>query len=58
MTHMGSTNSKKKKNNKLTYNQDPSNIYIYIYIYIYKNMLSIKINYLRFFQIIAKVKNK
>ena len=44
---MGSTNSKKKKNNKLTYNQDPSNIYIYIYIY--KNMLSIKINYLRFF---------
>ena len=34
MTHMGSTNSKKKKNNKLTYNQDPSNIYIYIYIYI------------------------
>ena len=29
---MGSTNSKKKKNNKLTYNQDPSNIYIYIYI--------------------------
>ena len=56
MTHMGSTNSKEKKNNKLTYNQDPSNIYIYIYIY--KNMLSIKINYLRFFQIIAKVKNK
>ena len=42
---MGSTNSKEKKNNKLTYNQDPSNIYIYIY----KNMLSIKINYLRFF---------
>ena len=32
MTHMGSTNSKKKKNNKLTYNQDPSNIYIYIRI--------------------------